>query len=92
MTTEVQIEYLENQNAQLQHQLEELGGYVKGVERLSNLRAWAVDRAVSIIQANRSLAATPTFDEVHALAEQLALYAYGVEYEELVENAKGTVQ
>lgn len=83
-----QIEFLENQNAQMQHQLEELGGYVKGVERLSNLRAWAVDRAVSIIQTNRSLSSTPTFDEVHDLAEQLALYAYGVEYQELVENAK----
>lgn len=87
-----QIEFLENQNAQMQHQLEELGGYVKSVERLSNLRAWAVDRAVSIIQTNRSLSTTPTFDEVKTLAESLALYAYGVEYEELVETAKGTVQ
>lgn len=68
-------------------QLEQLDAKIKAYEeaaekqdKLSNLRGWAVDRAINMTKTKDTVV---TFDQVKTLAEQLAHYTYGSDYAEL---------
>ncbi len=98
MTTEHQqhspayVSNLEQQLEQAANQIKDMTEYVKGQERLSQLRAWAIDRAVSIYQINRSASSVPSFADIHALAEQIVTYANGQEYTDLVNAQPPVIQ
>jgi len=85
--TPAYVENLESQIEQAAEQLTSMNEYINGREKLSQLRAWAIDRAVSIYQINRSASSVPTFKEIHDLAEEIVTYANGQAYLDLV-NAK----
>jgi len=82
--TPAYVENLESQIEQAADQLKAMEEYINGREKLSQLRAWAIDRAVSIYQINRSASSVPSFKEIHDLAEEIVTYANGTAYTDLV--------
>ncbi len=85
---ERELNSVTEKNQQLHEAYQDLASKVQDIEKLSNLRGWAVDRAVSVFQINRNADKSPSYEEVTDLAEKLALYAYGEEFSRIKEVAK----
>ncbi len=85
---ERELNSVTEKNQKLHEAYEDLASKVQDIDRLSNLRAWGVDRAVSIYQINRTADKSPSYEEVVQLAEKLALYSYGEEFSRIREVAK----
>jgi hypothetical protein len=83
-----ELESVTQKNQELREAYEDLISKVQDVEKLSNLRGWAVDRAISLNQISRNTDKIPTVGEIKAQAEELALYAYGEEFSRIKEVAK----
>lgn len=76
------------ENAHLKTQLEAMNERLQGTERLSQLRAWAIDRAVSVFQLYGRADGNVTAEQVLDMAEKFSSYTNGDE----VAKIKETVQ
>ncbi len=80
--------YLEKLVEQANERIEEANTIIQSYkdaeanqDQLSKLKAWALDRALNLMQITKAETATP--QSVMEVAEQFALYTYGKDYKEL---------
>jgi hypothetical protein len=66
------IAQLEQSNDQLRAKLEEMSEHYDSAEVKAKMKAWAVDRAISVLQTTKE--ETPTVEAVFAIANQLVAY------------------
>lgn len=69
--------YLEDLLSRANQRIEGLEEIIAKKDKLSQLRAWGIDRAVSIYQLKKDHAEIPSYEEITLLADKLANYAFG---------------
>lgn len=73
-------DHYEDQLVQMDKQITAYKEAAEQKDKLHNLRGWAIDRAISMLRGDNHVI---SFNEVRDVAEKLAHYAYGEEYQEM---------